>query len=57
MHMYMYIHVCIICADLSSSLAGLLKVVKLVYSERKQLEKVLKSTSVRQQDRVCEKSK
>ena len=39
-------------ADLSSSLPALLKVVKLVYSERKQLEKILKSTSIRQQDRV-----
>ena len=41
-----------ISADLSSSLPALLKVVKLVYSERKQLEKILKSTSIRQQDRV-----
>ena len=42
----------IISADLTSSLPALLKVVKLVYSERKQLEKILKSTSIRQQDRV-----
>ena len=43
---------CVRSADLTSSLPALLKVVKLVYSERKQLEKILKSTSIRQQDRV-----
>ena len=54
---HVYTYICIlrfypISADLTLSLPALLKVVKLVYSERKQLEKILKSSSIRQQDRV-----
>ena len=38
--------------DFASCLPAVLRVVKHVYSERKQLEKILKSISARQQDRV-----
>ena len=53
--LYLFIIICFLLfflVDFASCLPAVLRVVKHVYSERKQLEKILKSISARQQDRV-----